>query len=66
MGNKMKNHKGLAKRFKVTGKGKLRARKPGASHLLSNKSGKQLRNLRKPLIIQNKALARKTKELMGD
>jgi large subunit ribosomal protein L35 len=39
---KMKTHKGAAKRFKVTGKGKLRRRKQGGTHLHRKKS-KQVR-----------------------
>jgi large subunit ribosomal protein L35 len=35
---KMKTHKGAAKRFKVTGKGKLRRRKQGGTHLRRKKS----------------------------
>jgi large subunit ribosomal protein L35 len=35
---KMKTHKGAAKRFKVTGKGKLLRRKQGGTHLRRKKS----------------------------
>jgi large subunit ribosomal protein L35 len=35
---KMKTHKGFAKRFKVTGRGKLRRRKQGGTHLRRKKS----------------------------
>jgi large subunit ribosomal protein L35 len=35
---KMKTHKGAAKRFKVTGRGKLRRRKQGGTHLRRKKS----------------------------
>ena len=35
---KMKTHKSTAKRFKLTGKGKLRRRKQGLSHLRLKKS----------------------------
>jgi large subunit ribosomal protein L35 len=37
-----KTRKSVAKRFKVTGSGKLVRRKPGHRHLLRNKSQKQL------------------------
>lgn len=43
---KPKTHKGLAKRFKVTGKGKVKFRKAGNSHLSSHKSGTRIRHLR--------------------
>ncbi|HUX16187.1 MAG TPA: 50S ribosomal protein L35, partial [Phycisphaerae bacterium] len=45
----MKTHKGVSKRFKVSGRGKVRARRAGKSHLMSSKSGKRLRKLRRPL-----------------
>ena len=38
---KLKTHKGLAKRVKVTGRGKLKHRRPGASHLMSVKNAKR-------------------------
>jgi large subunit ribosomal protein L35 len=37
-----KTKKSIAKRFKVTGSGKLMRRKPGHRHLLRNKTSKQL------------------------
>lgn len=66
MGNKMKTHKGLAKRVKVTARGKVKVRRPGTSHLLSGKSGKRLRKLRHPLVISNKRVASKMRRMMGD
>jgi large subunit ribosomal protein L35 len=45
--HKGKTHKGIAKRFKVTGTGKIVRKKAGKRHLMSVKSGKRLRNLRK-------------------
>ncbi|HHW61839.1 MAG TPA: 50S ribosomal protein L35 [Syntrophomonadaceae bacterium] len=44
---KMKTHRGAAKRFKKTGTGKIKRSKAYASHLLSSKSPKRKRNLRK-------------------
>lgn len=44
---KMKTHKATAKRFKVTGSGKLRRRKAYASHLRRRKSKRAKRELRK-------------------
>ena len=43
---KMKTHKVTAKRFKVTGKGKLRRRKQGSSHLKRRKSKRSRREMR--------------------
>ncbi|OEG69486.1 50S ribosomal protein L35 [Candidatus Endomicrobiellum trichonymphae] len=48
---KMKTHSGAKKRFKVTGKGKVKYKKPGQRHLLTGDSGNQSRKARKPVII---------------
>jgi len=44
---KMKTHKSTAKRFKITGKGKLRRLKQGRSHLRRKKSKRSKRQLRR-------------------
>ncbi len=44
---KLKTHRGAAKRFKVTGRGKVRRRKAGKSHLQTGKAADQRRRLRK-------------------
>lgn len=44
---KMKTHRGAAKRFKVTGSGKIRKYKAYRSHMLECKSPKRKRNMRK-------------------
>jgi large subunit ribosomal protein L35 len=44
---KQKTHKGMKKRFKVSSKGKVKHRSASRGHLLSHKSGKQKRQLRK-------------------
>jgi large subunit ribosomal protein L35 len=41
-----KTHKGLKKRLKKTGRGKVMRRKRGSNHLLSNKRAKRKRALR--------------------
>jgi len=46
MAGKGKTHKGLKKRIKLTANGKILRKRAGKSHLLSHKSGKQLRRLR--------------------
>lgn len=51
---KIKTHKGLAKRVKITGTGKVKRRKAGAGHLLSDKSGKRRRQLRRTVLIEGK------------
>ncbi len=42
---KMKTHRGAAKRFRVTGTGKIRRRNSNRSHLLEKKSSKRTRRL---------------------
>ena len=44
---KMKTHKGTAKRFRVTGSGKIMRAKAYKSHILTKKSQKRKRNFRK-------------------
>ena len=48
---KMKTHSGAKKRFKVTAKGKVRARHPFTSHILEKKSPKQKRALGGPVML---------------
>ena len=45
---KMKTNRSAAKRFKLTGTGKLKRNKAYKSHILTKKSAKRKRNLRKP------------------
>ena len=45
---KMKTSKSAAKRFKATGTGKLKRNKAYKSHILTKKTTKRKRNLRKP------------------
>ncbi len=44
---KMKTHRGSAKRFRVTGTGKIMRAKAYKSHILTKKSQKRKRNFRK-------------------
>lgn len=50
---KMKSHRGAAKRFKKTGSGMIKRSKAYASHLLSSKSPKRKRNLRKAGLVSD-------------
>ena len=43
---KMKTHSGTAKRFRVTGSGKIMRAKQGSNHILEKKSQKRKRNFR--------------------
>jgi len=44
---KVKTNRGAAKRFKMTGSGKIKRNKAYSSHILTKKSTKRKRNLRK-------------------
>lgn len=44
---KIKTHRGAAKRFKLTGTGKVKRAKANKSHILESKSPKRKRSLRK-------------------
>jgi len=48
---KMKTNRGAAKRFKVTGSGKIAYKKSNKSHILTKKTTKRKRSLRKQSII---------------
>ncbi len=43
---KLKSHRGAAKRFKITGKGKVKRSKAFKSHILTGKPAKRTRQLR--------------------
>ncbi len=48
---KMKTHRGAAKRFQVTGTGKIKRSKAFKGHLLTGKSSKRGRGLRKSALV---------------
>ena len=48
---KMKTNSGAKKRFKVTAKGKIKRKKAYHSHILTKKSQKRKRNLRKQTLV---------------
>lgn len=48
---KMKTNRGAAKRFKATGSGRIRRSKAYSSHILTKKTTKRKRNLRKTTLI---------------
>lgn len=60
---KIKTHKGIAKRVKKTSKGKLKTEKSFHSHILTKKSGKRKRNLRKSKIL-DKTYEKRYKKLV--
>ena len=51
---KMKTSRSAAKRFKVTGTGKLKRSKAYKRHILTKKTSKTKRNLRKPAMTDKK------------
>ena len=50
---KMKSNRGAAKRFRKTAKGKIRCDRPFHSHILTKKSSKRKRKLRKNDILHS-------------
>ncbi|MRS13071.1 MAG: 50S ribosomal protein L35 [Actinobacteria bacterium] len=48
---KVKTHKGTAKRFKLTGTGKIKRAKAFKSHILEKKSPKRKRNFRHDTLV---------------
>jgi len=53
---KMKTNRGAAKRFKTTGSGKIVRHKAFSSHILTKKSTKRKRNLRKSGLVDSSNL----------
>lgn len=51
---KMKPHKGLLKRAKVTARGKVKRAMSFGGHLLSGKSGRRRQRLRKGVVMKGK------------
>jgi large subunit ribosomal protein L35 len=60
---KKKTRKALAKRFRITSKGKVLHSKAGKSHLQSGKSGNRKRSLRKKTTL-SKGESAKIKKIM--
>lgn len=48
---KMKTNKSAAKRFRITGSGKVRRFKANKSHILTKKTAKRKRHLRSPGLV---------------
>jgi large subunit ribosomal protein L35 len=61
---KLKPHKGLTKRVKITGKGKIVRHRAGKRHLLSVKPGGKRRRMRRPVLVAESEV-RKIKVLLG-
>jgi large subunit ribosomal protein L35 len=50
---KLKTHRGAAKRFSITAKGKVKRSKAFASHILTKKTTKRKRALRKAALVES-------------
>jgi large subunit ribosomal protein L35 len=61
---KMKTHKGASKRFKVTGSGKVKRNKAYKSHILTKKSPKRKRNLRRGTLVATTGDTKRIKRLI--
>ncbi len=60
---KLKTHRGAAKRFRVTGGGRVARRRSGHSHILTKKTMKRKRRLRRSTLVVG-AFAGKIKRLI--
>ena len=61
---KQKTHKGLSKRVKVTGSGKVKRKRCNAGHLMSSKPAKRRRRLRQGTLVAG-AKARSFRTALG-
>lgn len=59
----MKTHSGAKKRFRLTGRGKVRSRHSFTSHKFEKKSAKRKRHLNQPTILE-KSEARHVRRLL--
>lgn len=61
---KMKPHKGAAKRFTLTASGKVRRLRAHKSHILTKKTSKRKRNLRRATTVHTPGEAKFIKRLL--
>ena len=62
---KLKTHRGAAKRFKISGTGKIRSKRAGKSHLLTKKSRSAKRHMKSTVTV-SKANASSLRRLLSD
>jgi large subunit ribosomal protein L35 len=62
---KMKSHKGIRKRMKLTRRGKIIRRKANRGHLMSGKSGQRRRNLRRKTSVHHTQVKTYTRLITG-
>ncbi|HEU4997009.1 MAG TPA: 50S ribosomal protein L35 [Gemmatimonadaceae bacterium] len=61
---KMKTHKGAKKRFKVTGSGEVKRGHAFKSHILTKKTSKRKRRLRRSALIATRGDVKRMKRLL--
>ena len=61
---KMKTHRGAAKRFELTGRGKIKRRSANLNHILEKKASKRKRRLSNPALVSD-ADTKRVKRLLG-
>jgi large subunit ribosomal protein L35 len=61
---KMKSHRGARKRFSITGSGKVKRHKAFKSHILTKKTSKRKRNLRRAGLIATNGEQKRIKRLI--
>lgn len=61
---KMKSHKGARKRFKVTGRGEVKRGQAHKRHILTKKTSKRKRGLRRSALIATRGDVKRMKRLL--
>ena len=61
---KLKTRKGVKKRFKISKNGKVLRRRAGKRHILTKKSRKRKRALRRAAVVANKKFSKCIKRLL--
>ncbi len=61
---KLKTNRGAAKRFKITGSGKVVRVRANKSHILTKKNAKRKRRLRQPTLVAKSDMVR-VKRMLG-
>jgi len=61
----MKSHSGAKKRFKETANGKVKRKKANRGHLLTKKTSKRKRQLRKSVVVDDNANRKRIKRMLS-
>ena len=61
---KMKSHKGARKRFSITGSGEVKRSRAYKSHILTKKTSKRKRRLRRSALIATRGDVKRMKRLL--